>query len=101
MGCYCVKLVERYTMKTADAADAKFLGGIGVVLAAATLMTGIVLVSSLPPRHNILVAETIQPAAMSVIYGQNVLQFFHAPNYTNGLPHLIADLDNSRIQFRD
>ena len=52
--------------QTADEADARFLANIGVVLAAGTLAIGVVLVSSLPPSQNNVVAEATLPAVVAV-----------------------------------
>jgi hypothetical protein len=41
-----------------EEADAKYLGCIGVVLLAATMITGIVLISSLPPGQSLMLSDT-------------------------------------------
>ena len=62
--------------QTADEADARFLANIGVVLAAGTLAIGVVLVSSLPPSQNNMVAEITLPAVMTVADMQPISPLF-------------------------
>ena len=68
------------------AADARFLGGIGLVLAAATLITGLVLISSVPKGQNTVPAETSQPVVVATVDNQPV---FYSPH---DLPQLVWPL---------
>ena len=87
--------------QTADEADARFLANIGVVLAAGTLAIGVVLVSSLPPSQNNVVAEITLPAVMTVADMQPISPLFDYQDHSTYLRSLAIQLGHSATNLRD
>ena len=84
------------------AADARFLGGIGLVLAAATLITGLVLISSLPKGQNTVPAETSQPVVVATVDNQPVFYSPHdVPQFSSNSGSLTGELLKWGANLRD
>jgi hypothetical protein len=66
-----------------DEVDARFLGGIGMVLVAATVVTGIVLISSLPRGQNSMLMETSLPVAVVTVDMQPVFSSYDLPHFSS------------------